>query len=681
MIRHATMALVAVLCFSALSSFGQQRQASKQDQPRLQNSAKEKSSLAIEEAIHSLAAAETFLQVALSPDGRNVAWVEQLKGKNGAASGNSAIFVRSLDPKTPAQKITAAAGTPRAESDVSWSPDSRHVVFLSDSVKTGQPQVYVKNLHDGSVRRVTNVKGFLANPKFSPDGKTIAVLFTENATRAAGPLVAETAETGEIKDAFFEQRLALIDLTSGKLRQISPADTYIYEHDWAPDNSHLVVTSALGNGDNNWYIAQLSVIDANSGLMKSIYKPPLQIALPAWSPDGKSIAFIEGLMSDEPSTGGDIFLVPAGGGEPNNLTPERKSSASWLSWSRDGKILAGEFLQGKSSLVSLDPETRHIETLYSNSDTISMGTWGPSASFSADGKISAAIRSSFAAPQELWAGPVHSLRQITQRNKEVKPSWGEAKSIHWRSDNFEVQGWLIYPANFDSSKQYPLVVDVHGGPGAAELSSWPGSWNFALALASSGYFVFMPNPRGSFGNGEEFTRANVRDFGYGDLRDILAGVDEAIKLAPIDPHRLGITGWSYGGYMTMFAVTQTNRFRAAMAGAGIANYQSYYGQNKIDQWMIPFFGKSVYDDPEIYARSSPITFITKATTPTLVIVGDSDGECPTPQSYEFWHALKTLGVETQLVVYEHEGHMFVNPEHVRDRIRRTVAWFDVHLQK
>ncbi len=118
-----------------------------------------------------------------------------------------------------------------------------------------------------------------------------------------------------------------------------------------------------------------------------------------------------------------------------------------------------------------------------------------------------------------------------------------------------------------------------------------------------------------------------------------------------------------------------------MAGAGIANYQSYYGENKIDQWMIPFFGKSVYDDPEVYAKSSLITFIKKVKTPTLVIVGDSDGECPTPQSYEFWHALKTLGVETQLVVYEHEGHMFVKPEHQRDRIRRTVAWFDAHLQQ
>ncbi|HYU23549.1 MAG TPA: prolyl oligopeptidase family serine peptidase, partial [Candidatus Dormibacteraeota bacterium] len=271
-------------------------------------------------------------------------------------------------------------------------------------------------------------------------------------------------------------------------------------------------------------------------------------------------------------------------------------------------------------------------------------------------------------------------RQVTHRNAAVKPAWGEAKSIHWKSDGYDVQGWLLYPRDFVPAKKYPMVVEVHGGPGAAVQSKWPDSGHFAIALAGADYFVFQPNPRGSFGQGEAFTRANVRDFGYGDFRDILAGVDEALRIAPIDANRLGLTGWSYGGFMTMWGITQTNRFKAAMAGAGIANWLSYYGENKIDQWMIPFFGKSVYDDPEVYAKSSAINFIKNVKTPTLVIVGDSDGECPTPQSYEFWHALKTLGVETQLVVFEHEGHMFVKPEHQRERIRRTVAWFDTHLR-
>jgi len=675
----AVFLLAAIVCFSPTPA--QETKTSKQAvEKRLRDVQKEKSSLTVEKAIQALAAAGSFGQVAISPDGKNVAWVEELRDKSGAETGNSAILASTIDGKVPTRKITASSAALRAESDIAWAPDSRRLAFLSDAEKPGQLQLYLEGVAGQPAKRLTNVKGFLASPKFSPDGKTIALLFTENAERAAGPLVASAPETGEIKDAFFEQRLALIDIATGKLRQVSPADTYVYEYDWAPDSLHLVVTSALGNGDNNWYIAELSVLDATTGLMKSIHKPTLQIAMPAWSPDGKFIAFIEGLMSDESSVGGDIFVVPAEGGKPQNLTPERKASASWLTWTQGGRIVAGEFAGGDSSVIALDPATGKIESLYRGADHVSAGSWGPSVSISNDGKMSAGVRSSFENASEVWAGANGSWNQITQRNKNVKPAWGEAKSLRWKSDSFEVQGWLVYPSGFDPAKRYPLVVSVHGGPGAAVQSTWPSSGDFSMALAASGYFVLFPNPRGSFGNGEAFARANVRDFGYGDLRDILAGVDEAEKVAPIDPNRVGITGWSYGGYMTMFAVTQTRRFKAAMAGAGIANYQSYYGQNKIDQWMIPFFGKSVYDDPEIYAKSSPITFIKKVKTPTLIIVGDSDAECPTPQSYEFWHALKTLGVETQLLVYEHEGHMFMKSEHKRDRIRRTVAWFDAHLQ-
>jgi dipeptidyl aminopeptidase/acylaminoacyl peptidase len=198
-------------------------------------------------------------------------------------------------------------------------------------------------------------------------------------------------------------------------------------------------------------------------------------------------------------------------------------------------------------------------------------------------------------------------------------------------------------------------------------------------MAGLGYFVFFPNPRGSYGEGEAFTRANVKDFGHGDLGDVLMGVDTIVKKVPIDNNRIGLTGWSYGGFMTMWAVTQTNRFRAAVAGAGIADWKSYYGENSIDEWMIPYFGASVYDDPEVYSRSSAIDFIKQVKTPTLVVVGERDGECPAPQSFEFWHALKTLGIPTQLVVYAGEGHAFHDPKDRLDVLRRTLAWFDQYL--
>ncbi len=242
-----------------------------------------------------------------------------------------------------------------------------------------------------------------------------------------------------------------------------------------------------------------------------------------------------------------------------------------------------------------------------------------------------------------------------------------------------MQGWLIPPPKIEPGRRYPMIVVIHGGPSGVVTSSWPDNFSLTHRLAAEGYFVFVPNPRGSYGQGEAFTRANVKDFGGGDLRDILSGVDRVVATHPVDPERLGVTGWSYGGYMTMWAVTQTNRFKAAMAGAGIANWTSYYGENLIDQWMIPFFGASVYDDPEVYAKSSPITFIKRVKTPTLVIVGERDAECPAPQSFEFWHALKTLGVPTELVVYPGEGHMFTDSTHSRDVEARTVAWFAKYL--
>jgi dipeptidyl aminopeptidase/acylaminoacyl peptidase len=636
---------------------------------------------AAQESKQSLFKAQHFDQAAISPDGKRVAWVEIRGDTDGAPTGKQDIFVQDVSAAGKPVRVTAGALTVHFnEGGIAWSPDSKRIAFISDAVKSGQPQLYVTNSNGDPARKLTSVKGFLAEPKWSPDGKSIAVLFTENATREAGPLVAETPETGEIKDAFFEQRLAIVDAATGKLRQVTPADTYIYEYDWAPDGKSVVLTAAKGNGDNNWYIAALFAVDVASEEMQPLYKPKLQIARPVISPDGQSIAFIEGLMSDEDSVGGDVFLISRAGGTPRNLTPERKASAVLLAWTNQGKIIDMENVDGQSSVARIDPDSGDISSLHIGPELLTSGFWSTSLSLTPDGKTAAFVRSSFEDPPEVWAGPIGAWKKVTNRNEGVKPEWGEAKSLHWNSDGFDVQGWLIFPKNFDASKKYPLVLCVHGGPGAGVQPNWPSAHAYFMALPAHGYFLLLPNPRGSFGEGEAFTRANVRDFGYGDWRDDMAGVDEAIRTAPIDPQRLALTGWSYGGYMTMWGVTQTDRFRAAVAGAGIANWSSYYGENKIDQWMIPFFGKSVYDDPEVYARSAPMTFIKQVKTPTLVVVGDSDGECPTPQSYEFWHALKTVGVKTQLVVYEREGHMLVKPDHLRDVMTRAVAWFDEYLK-
>ena len=386
-------------------------------------------------------------------------------------------------------------------------------------------------------------------------------------------------------------------------------------------------------------------------------------------------------MSDQGSTGGDIFQVAAGGGEARDLTPGIASSASNITWPKNsGQLYFTEHYDGGSAISQLDPVTGQTERLWQGDESINPPFDDSGITMTADGKSSAIIRHSWQTPPEVWAGRIGDWKQMTHENRLRKTLWGEVRNLHWTNEGWRVQGWLLYPSKFNPNQKYPMVVAVHGGPAASLKPAWPRPGFNAALLSQQGYFVLMPNPRGSYGQGETFAMANVKDFGGGDLRDILAGVDEAIQTAPVDPQRIGITGWSYGGFMTMFAVTQTNRFRAAVAGAGISNWQSYYGENAIDTWMIPYFGASVYDDPAVYAKASAINFIKQVKTPTLIVVGDRDGECPAPQSYEFWHALKALRVKTQMVVYPQEGHLFQKPEHQKDVLLRMIRWFNQNLR-
>ncbi len=629
--------------------------------------------------------AQRFNQVSISPDGKHVAWIGAADGPLGEAGERTVLghglYVLDLEnPGNAPIKINRAELANAGVSDVAWSRDSRRLTFLGRET-AAQAQVYVASADGRNLRKLTALTGDLTDPAWSPDGKTIAFLFTENAPRTAGPLMPMTPETGVVDAKIYEQRLTTVDVANGTIRPVSPADMYVYEFDWSPDGTQFALTAAPGDGDNNWYIAQLYVTPATGGPLKSIYKPPLQLAVPRWSPDGKSVAFIAGIMSDEGSTGGDIFVVPAGGGEARNVTPGIPASPSWLAWQSPERILFAEHIDGDAGVGTVELASGKVTQLWRSPEVIGAEAWGGiELSVSADGAKSAVIRQSGSRPPEVWAGAIGRWEQLTHVNEQVRPDWGEIKSVHWASDGMTIQGWLVYPLHYDPAKRYPMVVVAHGGPAAAVASSWPGQFFNVLRLTKEGYFVFEPNPRGSFGMGEAFTRANVKDFGYGDLRDILAGVDMIVKTLPVDNDRIGITGWSYGGFMTMWAVTQTNRFRAAVSGAGLSNWQSYYGQNEIDQWMIPYFGASVYDDPAVYARSSAINFVKNVKTPTLMLVGERDGEVPAPQSREFWHALKALGVETELVIYPGEGHAILQAEHRKDIQQRLTAWFDKYLK-
>ncbi|HZT31922.1 MAG TPA: S9 family peptidase [Bryobacteraceae bacterium] len=622
--------------------------------------------LTLDQVLDQVFAVRPFPEVAISPDGLHLAWVGQ------DAGGELAIHLLGWRDAGAKPRVL---GPGRA---IEWSPDSSRILFLSDREDNRQLQLYTAPARGGSPRRLTRFSGYLSEPHWSPDGRRIALLVSPGG--GGGPLEATTAETGVIQAAISNARLTVVDAESERVHEVSPAGLNVYEFDWSPSGQQFALTAAPGPADDNWYIAQLYTLSLDSGKLHSLLRPSFQIAVPRWSPDGRNIAFIGGLMSDEGFTGGDLYTLPAAGGEARGRTPGRKSSLTWFTWRTPGKFLFTERVDGGNAISTLDLETGTAETLWRGDEEAHAAGNFPNFSLAADGRTAAIVRQSWQQPPEVWAGEIGRWRQITRANRDLRPLWGEASSVRWSNEGFRLQGWLLFPRDYSPSQRYPMVVSVHGGPAGEARVHWPNTAYDMSVLSAAGYFVFFPNPRGSYGQGEAFTRANVKDFGGGDLRDILAGVDYIVKTLPVDDARIGLTGWSYGGFMTMFGVTQTRRFRAAVAGAGIANWQSYYGQNSIDQWLIPYFGASVYDDPAVYAKSSPITFIKNVKTPTLVLVGERDGECPAPQSYEFWHALRTLGVPTQLVVYPGEGHMFRDPEHQRDVVRRAAEWFNRYLK-
>ena len=609
--------------------------------------------------LDSLPRAKNIQEVTISPNGQQVAYIFDGELSLIPASGGQARVI-SIEGKLPVR-------------DVSWSADSRQVVFLADLPgDVPAAQLWTATIDDGHTTKRAELKGYAASPTFSPEGGKLAMLFTEGLPRVAGPLQPMLPLAGVIDEQAYEQRLFTVDLATNTLTAITRPDMYVYEYDWMPDGNGWAAVAARGAGDANWYVAHLFHVDGKSREMHDIYAPKLQIAEPHVSPDGKQIAFIEGLMSDEGSVGGEIYTLSLSGAGVHNLTPKIGSSPASLVWAAADRILFGENIDGKSGIGSVTTSGA-VQHLWSGDELVSAAHSIASA-VSRDGSSSAVIRQSPKDPSEIWAGPIGKWRQLSEFNKNVKPAWGEEVNFHWTNGTFHLQGWLMLPVNYDTSKKYPLVVNVHGGPSAACGAHWD---TMTMGAESAmGYFAFCPNPRGSYGQGEAFTQANVKDFGGGDFRDIMAGVDAIAKKYPIDERKLGIRGHSYGGYMTMWAETQTHRFAAAVAGAGLSDWLSYYGVNDIDEWMIPFFGASVYDDPAVYAKSDPMHFVKNVKTPTLILVGDRDGEVPVEQSIEWWHALKYLHVPVKFVVYPNEGHVFVNPADWHDYFLRSLEWFD-----
>src|SRR6184192_3670415 len=393
--------------------------------------------------------------VALSHDGTHVAWVQST-----AATTSKQTYIRETSGNAPAKLVKIPISGERTDFDPAWSPDSKTLVVFSSAGEGEQRQLWSFKGDGADPKKITNLKGYAARPRWSHDGRQVAFLYIEGAS-GGGPLMAAPTTTGVVDTAIHNQRIVVLDVASGQLRQVSPGNLHIYDYDWSPDDKSFVATAAPGPGDNNWWVAQVYTIDVAKGSATSIYKPSLQVAVPRWSPDGKSIAFIEGLMSDEGFHGGDLFTITADGRGAVNRTQGRKTSVNSFFWQPPDRILLIEYEGGGSAISELSLANNSVRTIWKGAEALHAFGNFPDFAISRDGKLAAAERSSFETPPEIWAGPIGEWRQLTSGNSAQTATWGKAENLEWTNDGFNIQGWLLPPRQVESDEKYPMVVLIH----------------------------------------------------------------------------------------------------------------------------------------------------------------------------------------------------------------------------
>jgi dipeptidyl aminopeptidase/acylaminoacyl peptidase len=491
----------------------------------------------------------------------------------------------------------------------------------------------------------------------------------------------EQHDDPDVADANLKfDRICIADPQTGTWRQVSCGPSNVWEFDWSPSGEQLVTLSASRPGDDGWFDAELSIVPASGGEPKRLVKTGKQFALPRWSPDGLYIAYISCTWSDPGLIGGDLFVIESKTGQIRNLTEGQPLSVTHFVWSPDTtRILFLAHVQGNLGLMEANLSRAGLRSHWSGPFTFAERNQ-PEFSACRLCDTIAVAREDPTHARDIWTW---SERDGWAQRTRLHPAlesiqFGATTDRYWQSPGGEtVQGLLICPA--DSSKKPPFatIVQVHGGP----ANIWPhrlcASWHdWGQLLAARGYAVFLPNFRGSFGWGTEFTEANNGDMGGGDYQDIISGLDQLVRDGVADPNRLGICGWSYGGFMTAWAVSQTARFQAAVVGAGITNWISFHGTADIPSWDRLFWQCDPHDWSSRYAKFSPMAHVRNVRTPTLIVHGRNDSCVPVSQSHEFYRALRDLAVPSELVIYPREGHSIQEKSHQRDLLTRVSSWFE-----
>lgn len=627
--------------------------------------------------VADLLAAQSVADARIHPDGVSVAFVVASNVTNPhAAEADSRVWLATegMAP-IPVTADGTIANLPR------WSPDGRTLAFLASRAAGAPRQLHLLDHGWTEARAVTSLAGGVSSFDWSPDSSKLALLVKD-----PEPDDQEGRAKSGRDEIVYEQRhrftrLWLYDPAAASLSLVTQDDVHIWEIAWSPSSDELAVIVSDEPYNWCWYGARLARVSTSGGDITTIRRASKQITSPAWSPDGQRIAIISCTWSDHGMTGGDIILIDRDGGAERNLTTGHPRSYLSVEWNEgESSLLCAAVEDGESTIgrLSLDGSFSRLWRA-----PMSLLRWGGRPfTIDREGNRIAAVRGAADDPADVWTATLTSDQLAWTRLSDMNPtlrqrSIAPTETLHWHSpDGTRVQGLLVRPQNASGS-MLPLITLIHGGPTSLWSYDFPAarSMGWVQLLAAAGYAVLLPNPRGSMGWGTAFAEANIGDMGGGDLADILAGVDFCVQAGIADPERLGVGGWSYGGYLTAWAVTQTERFKAAVAGASITNWISFHGVSTIPGFDSTFCEVDPFDWDGYYGQFSPVAHVRRVVTPTLFLHGERDPICPLGQAHEMWRALKELRVDTELVVYPREGHGIREREHARDVLERAVAWF------
>ncbi len=620
--------------------------------------------------------------VAVSPDGHRVAFVVSAGTHAAGQPRPQQAWVGTVDGEAP-QPLPSDGS---AQSLPRWSHRGDRLAFASDCGDPGRMAPWVRE-PTGELRRVAVLEGSVEAILWSADDASLLLLASDpgaDQAGAHGPTKAGAADA-KAPDPLVRRprqgwrRLIRVDLATGEATEVGPEGLTVWEVGWNGDGEAVALVSP-DPSESGWYDAAVAVLDLDARTHRVVHRPEWQIQSPAISPDGRHVAFIEGWSSDRVVLHGSITTVEVATGEAQVLAPELDVQA--LRWLADGTV----FYVGQSGVetmcgrVALDGA---VAPIWQGPATLGQ-VHLHEAAVSDDGRVVVAPKEAPGEPPEVMALDTASggdWRPLTRLNDYLRSFTGPvAERVAWQSGELEIEGILVTPPERGEDR-LPLVVVVHGGPTAAwSMAFNVGYEHLGTALAMHGYAVLLPNPRGSVGRGQAFARANHGCHGPVELEDVAAGVDALHEAGVVDRDRVGITGVSAGGYVSAYAATRSHAFKASVPVACISNWLSFHLTSNIGRYDELILGSDPFAPDGKHVELSPVIDAREANTPTLIVHGALDLCTPVSQARELYQALVDVGVETELVEYEHAGHIRSEREYLLDQWERVRTWFDRHVR-